>query len=469
MQHSIVCLSEVNRTFDLRMDAEYWRPCFIKNSLLVSENKKIKDFIIRDISNIKSNPIERDFEYLEISKIPLNSFGYETVRIQEGEEPDRAHYLLKKNDVAVSTVRPNRNAVAFIDREGVIGSSGLAILRARGIEPEYLFAFCKTNYFIQYLLRANKATMYPAISNKDISDMPLFVPSKNFREQIKQRIQTAISYVKKSKTMFAEAQSVLLSELGLSDWRPKHQLAFIKQYSDIKREGRMDAEYFQPKYEEIVKAIKNYKGGWDSLENLTIYIKSGVQPPYTKGGEIRFFSQKWIKDTNIDYSFLERNNELMISKKFFKENQNKASLVITGDILYYSVGANLGFCHSYLEKEPIAVGSFINIIRANKTKINTEVLGFIINSIIGRIQGDKEKSGLAQPYIYAKNLKKFKIPIIESQIQKQISKRIIEIHKMNKKSKRLLKDSKKAVEIAIEKNEKSALDWLENKFSASSH
>ena len=465
MQHSIVCLSEIRKTFDFRMDAEHWRPVFIKNSRLVSESQKIKDFTDQGISSIKSKPAEGDFEYLEISKIPLNSFGYETALMRKGEEPDRARYILKKNDVAVSTVRPSRNAAALIQKDGIIGSSGLSVLRARGIEPEYLFAFCKTNYFIQSLLRANKATMYPAVSNKDILDMPLFVPSEYFRKKIKKLIQTAVSYAEKSKNMFAEAQSILISELGLSDWRPRHKLAFVRRHSDVEKAGRMDAEYFQPKYEEIINAVKNYKGGYDILKNLTVYINNGIQPPYTEGGEIRFFSQKWIKDTYIDYSFLESDDEPMVSKTFFKENKNQSSLAAKGDILYYSVGANLGFCHNYLEEEPIAIGSFINIIRAKKNKINEVFLGAVINSIVGRIQGDREKSGLAQPNIYAKNLKKFKIPLVKKQIQRQISKKIVEAHKMNKKSKLLLRIIKQSIEKAIEKDEKPALAWLKARFS----
>ena len=79
------------------------------------------------------------------------------------------------------TVRPNRNAVAFIKTDGIIGSSGLAVLRPYNIEAEYLLAFCKTNYFVSCLMRANKASMYPAVSISDVLGTPLFVPSESFR------------------------------------------------------------------------------------------------------------------------------------------------------------------------------------------------------------------------------------------------------------------------------------------------
>ena len=95
---------------------------------------KIRDFVRPDISNIKSSPINRDFEYLEISRISLSNCAYETTKIPFGEEPDRAHHILQKGGIAISTVRPNRNAVTFVRKNGIVGSSGLSVLRAKNIE-----------------------------------------------------------------------------------------------------------------------------------------------------------------------------------------------------------------------------------------------------------------------------------------------------------------------------------------------
>lgn len=106
MQSSVVNYSAVTSLFDFRIDGEYWHPEFIANSLLVTSEKRISDFISSDIRNIKSSPVSEDFEYLEISGI--SSFNYRTTKIRQGEAPDRAHYILERKDIAVSTVRPNQ-------------------------------------------------------------------------------------------------------------------------------------------------------------------------------------------------------------------------------------------------------------------------------------------------------------------------------------------------------------------------
>ena len=245
MEHSVVKFSEAKVVDDFRIDAEYWHPVFIQNSKFVSPRQKLRDYVSHNIANIKSSPINRDFEYLEISQISLSSFEYQTTTVQLGEEPDRAHHLLKEGDVAISTVRPNRNAVAFIKTDGIVGSSGLTVLRSNNIESEYLFAFCKTSYFVNCLMRANKASMYPAVSTSDILDTSLFIPSRSLRLLIIEAVKNSVFALDKSTQIYIQAQTLLLAELGLANWQPKHQLIFVKNFSDTERAERVDAEYFQ--------------------------------------------------------------------------------------------------------------------------------------------------------------------------------------------------------------------------------
>lgn len=47
---------------------------------------------------------------------------------------------------------------------------------------------------------------------------------------------------------------------------------FVKNFSATQEAERFDAEYFQPKYEEIIEAVKKYRGGFDALRN---FIKTG--------------------------------------------------------------------------------------------------------------------------------------------------------------------------------------------------
>ena len=449
MRYSIVWLSEMKKA-GFRIDAEYWHPDFIQNAALVSEEYRIRDYVAPHIPNIKSTPIGRDFDYLEIANIATDICAYETTPVLRGAEPDRAHYILEPGDVAVSTVRPNRNAVAFIVEEGLIGSSGLAVLRAKGIAAEYLFAFCKTNYFIKCLVRACKATMYPAVSVADVRDTPLFVPSPPFETLIAELVKDALLSIDIAKEVYAQAETQLLSEVGLIEWRPEHRLTFIVNYSEMKKAGRMDAEYFQPKYGELVDAIKGYPGGWDTLGNLA-----------------NLNAQNHLPESGREYQYIElanigRSGE--VTDCMQEQGQDLPSRarrrVTAGDVIVSSVEGSLesvALIDSEYDQALCSTGFHV----VNSSKLNSETLLVLLKSPVGQLQLKRGCSGTILSAINRDEFSKITLPLITPEAQAQIREQVAESAYLRRQSRRLLEGAKTAVELAIEQGEAAALAWLE--------
>ena len=453
MRYSIVNYSQVKNSPDLRIDSDYWHPAFIQNALLFSSQQKIGDLVDHNVQNIKSSPINRTFEYLEISGISLNGCEYQSTRVEPGNEPDRAHHILQKGDVAVSTVRPNRNAVAFIQKDGIVGSSGLAVLRTKEVEPEYLFAFCKTDYFVKCLMRANKASMYPAVSKKDVLETPFFIPSDNFRSGIALLVKGALYENQKANASFDSAQSLLLAELGLTDWRPKHQSTFIKNYSDIQAANRIDAEYHQPKYDEIVNAVKGCSSGWDTLENL-VSISKGLEV-----GRKEYLNEgiPFIRVSNL--SPFEITEEKYISEGLYtklKQHQPKqGEILLTKD-------ATPGIAH-YLNEIPrlMIPSSGILRLKSRTDKINNEYLTLALNSIVVKEQVSRDVGGSVILHWRPEQVEEVIIPILPVEIQIKIQQKALESFNLKRQSKRLLECAKRAVETAIEQDERRAIEWLD--------
>ena len=448
MKYSIAMYSEVSAA-GLRLDAEYWHPNFIQNAALVSAEHRIQDFVAPNIRNIKSSPINRDFEYLEISKIPLDTLTYETTPVAVGEEPDRAHHILEKGDVVVSTVRPNRNAVALIERDGIIGSSGLAVLRAKGIEPEYLFAFCKTNYFIQCLVRANKATMYPAVAAKDILDTPLFLASNPFRERIVEIIGNALSGVNESKAMYAAAQTTLLSELNLADWQPRQQSTFVRNFADLGRAGRMDSDYFQPKYAAIEAALKSYRNGYIAIREAFAQNESAFD---VIPDELYHYVE--IGSVNV------ANGEITPLELLGKNLPTNAKRVLkAGDVIVSKVRTYRGAITIVPQDGYVGSGAFC--VLQEKGLINKETLQVFLNSKPLLAWSLKPNRGTEYPVIVDDDILDLPIPIITPQTQAEIQAQVAESSALRRQSRQLLELAKGAVELAIEQDETAALAWLE--------
>ena len=449
MQYSIVRNLEV-KDAGLRIDAEYWHPDFIRNSALVSPQNRVRDFVVSDVSNVKSSPIDRGFRYLEIANISTDSCAYETVQVTQGEEPDRAHYILERKDVVVSTVRPNRNAVAFIKEDGIIGSSGLAVLRTNGVEPEYLFAFCKTDYFFKCLVRASKATMYPAVSNADVLDTPLFVPSPQFESLIAGLVQDSLLSIDNAKEVYSQAETQLLSEVGLIEWRPEHQLTFIVNYSDMQSAGRMDADYFQPKYREIVDAIKSYPGGWDKLGTL-----------------VNLKAHNYLPENDREYQYIELANigsSGEITGCMLEQGKDLPSrarrLVAAGDVIVSSIEGSLDSIALIDEEYDQALCS-TGFHVVNSPILNSETLLVLLKSTVGNLQLKKGCSGTILTAINKDEFNQIVLPVISEATQTQIRQKITESVNLRRQSKRLLDCAKGAVEMAIEQDEATALAWLE--------
>ena len=452
MPYSMVNLSEIEALDDFRIDAEYWHPDFIRNSKLVPSHQKLRDYVSRNIANIKSSPINQDFEYLEISQISLSSLEYQTTTVKSGEEPDRAHHLLRKGDVVVSTVRPNRNAVALIKTDGIVGSSGLAVLRPVNVEAEYLIAFCKTSYFVNCLMRASKASMYPAVSTSDIRDTPLFVPSEPLRLLVVETVKNSTLALDISTQIYTQAQILLLTELGLADWQPKHLLTFVKNFSDTKRAERIDADYFQPKYDAIVNAIKNYSGGWDTLRNLAT-LKKCVEvgsKEYLENG-IPF-----VRVSNL--SPFEITQEKYISEELYAEiaeHQPKQ-----GEI-FLSKDATPGIAY-YLREAPekmILSGGILRL-KSKTDKIGNECLTLVLNSILTQEQVSRDVGGSVIFHWRPDQVAETVIPILHQDRQTEIEQKIIESFNLRNRAKDLLEYAKRTVEIAIEQGEQAAVNWI---------
>lgn len=456
MQFSIVKFQEI-KNVGFRTDAEYWHPEFIKNADLVSTKTKIKDVITPNIPNIKSFPINRDFDYLEISNISTNSCEYQTVPVKQGEEPDRAHYILKKKDIAVSTVRPNRNAVAFVEEDGIIGSSGLSVLRVKNIEPEYLFAFCKTDYFVKCLVRANRASMYPAVANNDILDTPLLVPSKGFRKMIAEVIQDSIFCAHVAVQSYVESQNFLMSELGIVNWQSPHILTFLVKFSDTRRADRMDSDYFQPKYDEIIAAIKGCAGGWDMLGNL-VTINKCIE---VGSAEYLDAGIPFVRVSNLNPFDL--TEEKYISEDLYTEIQHHQPE--QGEILL-SKDATPGIAH-YLRDEPQAMipSSGILILKSKTARVNNEYLTLVLNSLLTQEQVNRDVGGSVILHWRPEQVRETLIPILPKETQSEIQEAVTESFNLRQQSKTLLHRAKRAVEIAIEQGEQTAIEWLESEDS----
>ena len=125
-------------------------------------------------------------DYIDISAVDNEEkriISYQT--IDSKDAPSRAKQLIKKNDILVSTVRPNLNAVAVIENETdnlMVASTGYCVLRCKDdADVRYMFNFCQSPYFIEDMTTQATGASYPGVSTSIVKSS--LIPYYSIEEQ----------------------------------------------------------------------------------------------------------------------------------------------------------------------------------------------------------------------------------------------------------------------------------------------
>jgi len=120
------------------------------------------------------------FFYIDISSVDNVSKKIVTSnQILVRNAPSRAKSILKENDIIISTVRPNLNAVALAKRkhDGNICSSGFCVIRLKnGYYSPYFFHYFISPYFVETVSKMVQGAMYPAVNDDDIKNFSIPIP-----------------------------------------------------------------------------------------------------------------------------------------------------------------------------------------------------------------------------------------------------------------------------------------------------
>jgi type I restriction-modification system DNA methylase subunit len=192
-----------------RLDAEYYAHD-IRSLYFALQSKSsgcIGDRVARNVERF-SKTRSSEIDYIDISSVDSRSGVALPSRMDAAEAPSRASYVVQSGDVLVSTVRPDRNVVALVTKTGdvpVIASNGFCLLRAEGIAPELVFAFCKTEAFRRLLSRRATASMYPAASDRDVLEMPFVDASEEAKDSIVAKVRNGLAMMEAARASISSA------------------------------------------------------------------------------------------------------------------------------------------------------------------------------------------------------------------------------------------------------------------------
>lgn len=458
---------DVGKIIDYRIEAEYFNKRFLNNDKLLLRNS-ISFFEIANYDNGRAYASDKfsELNSWENQSIKVAKIGDVTQKrfIEQWENLELEEFtfqkgeLLKTDDILMSLTGdpPDIGKVSLIFEMPCNATWNQRVAKIYLRDNQNVFLSNKTFYVVlstkycrEQLERYAKGIRQRNLGTECLQEMKIPVISNSFQRVIEETIQSCYLKIQNAKALYTEAENILLEELGLNNWQPTIKNNNTKTLKEsFLSSGRIDAEYYQPKYDEIEEKIINYKGGFDQVKNICNLKTQNFQP-----------------QDDVIYNYIELANigsNGVIKDVTLNEGKDLPSrarrIVKTNDVIVSSVEGSLASC-AIIPKEFNNAICSTGFYVINSKNINSETLLLLFKTAVIHLM-EKGCSGTILTAINNEEFFKIPLPTIDENIQKTISDKIQQSFALQSKSKQLLEAAKKAVEMAIEQNEEMAMDYL---------
>lgn len=460
MKYSLVELKDLEADSH-RLDSEYYQEIYLHaESTLKRRRWAYLEALIRDIKSFGAYSLCNQITYQD-KGIPF----LRGIDIKDGfadfsnvlRIDEQGHKLLWKSAVKPRTVLLTMSgsvgnaAFAMKDWDYPVNSSQdiAKITTSNEINPLYLTILLNSRYGKLQTRRLPVGSIQQHIFLWQLKKLIIPRLAEEFQNLAEKIYLQAFESLQNSKCLYAQAETLLLTELGLHNWQPRHHLAFEADFAAAQAADRFDAEYFQPKYDEIVLQVRRYVHGWAYLGDIVTLRDSNFSPKSDT-------TYKYIELSNISNfgeitGYTEATGDALPSRARRR--------VKTGDIVVSSIEGSLTSTALVTEEYNNALCSTGFYVIYSQS-LNPATLLCLMKSSIGLQQLEKGCNGTILTAINKDEFKKVVLPKVSDNVQIEIDAMITQSYQARSQSKHLLDLAKTAVERAIEHDEAAATTWL---------
>ena len=222
------------------------------------------------------------FDIASIDNINKKITGFTTYTFVEA--PSRARRMIKKDNILVSTIRPNLNAVALFDMNTQnipVASTGFCVLDCKeDTNPRFLFYYLQSRFFVNEMVSQATGASYPAVSDKIVRSAHIPVYSYDEQVVIADMLDKVTYIIAKRKQQLAKLDELVKARFVemFSDTRAEEPLATLCTFIDYRGKTPEKAERGLP----FITA-KNIKMHHMSFETKEFISKETYDKVMTRG------------------------------------------------------------------------------------------------------------------------------------------------------------------------------------------
>ena len=333
------------------------------------------------------------------------------------------------------------------------------------ISKHVLLCYLISKYGVAFKDRYKSNLLISFISKSDLYRIPVPDFSVEFQNKIDAVFARIIDCQTQSKILYAEAEGTLLEELGLKETDnsvigmpycdvltcnndSSAPCVAIRSLSDFVNSGRLDAEYYQPKYDDLFSRLSKFES--KRLGDM-VQIHKSIEP----GSEA--YQNKGIP-------FMRVSN---LSKFGFSDTEIHLSPDEYGDVIrpkqntiLLSKDGSVGIAYKVEQDMNVITSGAILHLTITDNEFMPDYLTLVLNSVIVGMQAERDAGGSIIQHWKPSEIENVIIPKLSKEIQQEITNKVKESFALRRESKRLLNLAKTAVEIAIEQGESAAMELL---------
>lgn len=447
----------------LRIDAEFYQPSHLqeKSSIIQKRHAKLGDLL--DL--LYRYPTFYGFEFVD-----------EGVPVLKGEDIDSSGLVSIKRGDCVTQEISKRYPRTVLEEEdliisvrGYVGKVGLVdsslagsqtspnLIRVKSnkkkVDPLYLWVFLNSRLGQRQFDRYKMRTSQETIVSSDLKDFVIPVTTSSTVQKVRDLAEKSMYSIKESEIRYVQASRLFLDELGLKDLYPSPTLYCDRLYSETRKASRLDAEFYQPKYEAMMQALESTKP--ESMACLDTYLAlltNGHTPTRhdLSVGDVRFLTAEHVFDFRVNYDS---------EKRILIEHHNgelRRTRVQEGDCLFTIKGriGNAAIAEEFTG--PVNINQDVALFRLKRSMPPYYLMAYL-NSPAGKAFTEQYCTGQINPFLGLGNIKLLPIPLYEPSRMEAIAEKardvVLSARAARDESLRLLEEAKQIVQQAVMKGD----------------
>ena len=325
-----------------------------------------------------------------------------------------------------------------------------------GVDAYYFMVFLRCKYGFEQLFRQRELTIQYQLTLPRIKAVNVFIPSEKFQRIIHNVCNKYLTSLTAARSLYNAAEQAILQAFRLPVF-PTTSISTKLMSVSFDLSGRLDAEYYQPKYDSLFDALGKLSckplGGKRGLVNIKKSIEPGSEIYQDEG--IPFIRVSDLSKHEITAPEIHLPQDVV---------ENAASLYPKKDTILFSKDGSVGIAYKLeCDEEIITSGALLHLSVKDTSEILPDYLTLVLNSPVVQMQAERDSSGAIIQHWKPSEIENVIIPVLDMEKQKEIAEMVQKSFALRHQSKQLLEYAKQAIEMAIEQGEDAALAWLKER------